>query len=123
VRSAVLTPPTTLPALTFIVPNERNDMHSGSVARGDVWLSDHLPAWIERLGPRDVLVLTFDEDNFSPANHIPMVWLGPPVRPGRFAQRVDHLNALSTLAQGLGIEPLSEASPVEGVLVCSPPSP
>ena len=70
-----------------------------------------------------MLVLTLDEDNFSPANHIPMVGLGPPVRPGRFAQRVDHFNALSTLAQGLGIEPLTGASPVEGVLVCSPPSP
>ncbi len=118
VRTDQLTPPEKLNALTFIIPNQHNDMHSASVARGDAWLRDHLPAWIERLGPQDLLVLTFDEDDFTPVNHIPMLWLGPAVRPGRYGQRVDHYNVLRTVGQGLGIKPLTEALPINGVLDC-----
>ncbi|HED04688.1 MAG TPA: acid phosphatase [Candidatus Fraserbacteria bacterium] len=118
VRSTDLAPPETLPALSFIVPNQRDDMHSGSVARGDAWLAQHLPRWLARLGTRDLLILTFDESSFGFSNHIPMVWWGPAVRPGCYDQRVDHFNVVRTVGDALGLAPLTQAKPFFEALSC-----
>src|SRR5438093_1018514 len=57
-----------LPALSFVVPNMCNDMHDCSVSTGDTWLSNHLPAMISAVGPRGLVILTWDEDDKSSSN-------------------------------------------------------
>jgi hypothetical protein len=59
----------TTPAFGWITPNMLNDMHDGTVAQGDAWLSSQIPvllaapAWTQQ---RSLLVITWDEDDKRP---------------------------------------------------------
>jgi acid phosphatase len=87
-----------LPDVTFIVPNQLDDMHSASIERGDAWLrvhADPLVAWAKR---HDALViLTWDESSEPLSNHIPTIFVGPMVKPGRYDEQVDHYRVLRTI--------------------------
>ena len=74
-----------------------DDMHNGSIGEGDVWLAKWLPpllAWAEKHDT--LIVLTWDE-GFDLHNTIVTVFLGPMVRPGKYPERIDHVNVLRTL--------------------------
>jgi len=55
----------TTPNFSFIAPNNNNNMHDGTVAAGDTWLSNNVPlitaskAWTSR---KCVLIVVWDED-------------------------------------------------------------
>ena len=44
-----------------------------------------------------LLVLTWDEDDGSHANHITTIFAGQIVRPGRYAEPVTHYTVLATI--------------------------
>jgi hypothetical protein len=95
---------------TFVTPNLCNDMHDCSVGTGDRWARAHLAryvAWART--SRSLLVVTFDEDDDTPANHIATVLVGPMVRPGTYRQPIDHYNVLRTLEDMYGLTPLGQA--------------
>ena len=53
-----------LPAFSFITPNLIDDMHNGTVADGNKWLSSALPAILNSAGYRHgstVIFITWDE--------------------------------------------------------------
>lgn len=55
---------TTLPQVSFVVPNLCSDMHDCSVATGDTWLKNNLGAYATWAKTHNsLLVVTFDEDN------------------------------------------------------------
>ena len=113
-----------LPTVAFVVPNLCNDMHDCGVRAGDRWAQQHLPAYVTWAQAHDsLLVVTFDEDNGSSANHIATILVGPMVKPGTSAQRVDHYSLLRTLEDMYGLPPLgraAEAAPIDGVWTISP---
>ncbi|HET9893898.1 MAG TPA: alkaline phosphatase family protein [Streptosporangiaceae bacterium] len=54
----------TLPAFSFITPNLIDDMHNGTIAQGDSWLSANLPAILnssEYTGGTTAIFVTWDE--------------------------------------------------------------
>jgi len=57
----------TLPKYAFITPNLDNDMHDGSVQRGDAWLSQQLPKIMATPAYQNggVIFLLWDEGGFS----------------------------------------------------------
>ena len=90
-------PYTKLPTVSFVIPDVQDDMHDGSVAEGDAWLAKHLGPLITWAAAHDTLiVLTWDE-GYDLQNSIPTIFYGPMVRPGRYAERIDHYNVLRTL--------------------------
>jgi hypothetical protein len=102
-----------LPALAFVIPNLRHDTHdSVTGARvGDDWLAAHVPGWLAALGPRGLLVLTWDEDDFTEGNHILTVFAGRLVRPGAASAReMSHFSVLRTITDGLGLAPFGAAA-------------
>ena len=100
-----------LPTVSFVVPNLCNDMHDCGVAAGDRWARDHLAGYAAWAQQHDsLLVVTFDEDSGSSANHIATVLVGAMVEPGVFGQRIDHYNLLRTLEDMYGLSPLGEAA-------------
>ena len=109
----------TLPHLAFVVPNNCHNTHDCPVPLGDVWLSTELPRMLAALGPRGLLVLTYDEDDYGAGNHILTVFAGLPVRGlSTSARRITHYTLLRTLCDGLRIAPFGEAkaeSPITGV--------
>ncbi|WP_424217433.1 alkaline phosphatase family protein (plasmid) [Streptomyces sp. BI20] len=94
---------TTLPKVSFVVPDLCNDMHDCSVGTGDTWLKNNLKAYADWAKTHNsLLVVTFDEDNRLAGNKIPTVLYGQPVTPGSTAagtyNHYDVLHTLETLA-------------------------
>jgi len=101
---------TKLPTVSFVIPNLDNDMHDGSVAQGDSWLRRHLGAYAEWCEKQDsLLIVTFDEDDGSQENRIATLFVGKPVRPGHYGQRINHYAVLRTIEAMYGLPPLGES--------------
>lgn len=93
-----------LPAVSFIIPNLLDDMHSASIARGDAWLRDHVGPIIDWAMQHDTLVIiTWDESDDAVGNHIPTIFVGPMVRPGRYDEPVTHYRVLRTVEDLYGL--------------------
>lgn len=104
-----------LPTVALVIPNQINDMHNGrdpeqAVSRGDAWLKAHIDPYIRWAKSHDsLLILTWDEDDFSSSNHIATLFVGPMVRPGRYGARIDHYSVLRTLTEMYGLPALRNA--------------
>ena len=108
-----------LPDVAFIIPNLVHDMHSASVDAGDAWLRqnvDPLVAWAKQ---HDALViLTWDESDSPVTNWIPTIFVGPMVRPGRYAEPITHYRVLRTIEDLFGLPHAghaAEAAPITNV--------
>ncbi|KJS61731.1 acid phosphatase [Streptomyces rubellomurinus] len=90
---------TTLPKVSFVIPNLCSDMHDCSVSTGDTWIKNNLgayAAWAQT--HNSLLVMTFDEDNSLSGNRIPTVFYGAHVTPGSSSSGTyNHYNVLRTL--------------------------
>jgi len=52
----------TLPKVSFVIPNLQHDMHDGSIAMGDTWLKDNLDSYVQWAQTHNsLLIVTFDE--------------------------------------------------------------
>ena len=53
-----------LPAVSYIVPNEQNEMHDGTLQQGDQWLQNNMNGYIQWAKTHNsLLIFTFDEDD------------------------------------------------------------
>ncbi|HUX12397.1 MAG TPA: alkaline phosphatase family protein [Spirochaetia bacterium] len=91
-----------LPAVSFVIPNLDDDMHDGSVEAGDSWLSANMDAYAQwAKSHNSLLVLTFDECNGSaPVATTPILTLmvGAHVVGGStYAGFFDHYSLLRTI--------------------------
>jgi acid phosphatase len=111
--------PAELPTVAVVVPDVCNDMHNCPVGTGDDWARQHLGPYAAWAATHDsLLVVTFDEDDGTKANHIPTFVVGAGVRPGSYPQRIDHYSLLRTVEDMYGLEPLgsaASATPLTGV--------
>jgi hypothetical protein len=95
---------TTLPTVSFVVPNLKNDMHDGSVAMGDAWLQQHLDGYAKWAKTHhSLLVVTWDEDDHSANNHIPTIFIGGPVKTGSYSEAINHYDVLRTIEDAYGL--------------------
>ena len=108
-----------LPTVSFVIPDQRNDMHDGSVQDADAWLATHIKPYVEwAYQHNSLLILTWDEDDYRGDNHIVTILAGPMVKSGESAQRVDHYGVLRTLLDFYGVPAINQsrdAEPVKGV--------
>lgn len=87
-----------LPAVSFVIPDLCHDMHDCSIATGDTWLRAHIGGYADWAMSHDsLLILTWDEDDGSQANHIVTIFAGQPVRPGSYAEPITHYSVLATI--------------------------
>ncbi|MGZ4507425.1 MAG: alkaline phosphatase family protein [Blastococcus sp.] len=108
-----------LPTVSFVIPNLCHDMHNCSVATGDAWAKANLAGYVSWARTHhSLLVVTFDEDDDTAANHIATFLVGPMVKPGPSAQRTDHYGVLRTLEDMYGLAPIGSAAtaqPLTGI--------
>jgi hypothetical protein len=77
---------------------------------GDTWLSGIVPTLISAVGPRGVVIVTWDEDDDLHGNHILTVFAGASVKPAySHTGTVDHYDVLRTICHAVGIYPMGEA--------------
>jgi phosphatidylinositol-3-phosphatase len=93
-----------LPTVSFVIPNNDNNMHDGSIAAGDAWLNRQLTAYANWASANNsLLIVTWDEDDGTVVNHIPTIFYGQPVRPGRYRERITHYSVLRTIEAAYGL--------------------
>ncbi|GDY31157.1 alkaline phosphatase family protein [Gandjariella thermophila] len=94
----------TLPSVSFVVPNLCDDMHDCSIKTGDTWLKNNIDGYAQWAKTHNsLLVITFDEDDSSQNNQIPTVFVGQHVRTGNFGEHINHYNVLRTLEDAFGL--------------------
>ncbi|MER7843457.1 alkaline phosphatase family protein [Kitasatospora sp. NPDC096077] len=96
---------TTLPKVSFVVPDLCDDMHDCSVSTGDSWLQSNLDGYAQwAKSHNSLLVVTFDEDNKLSGNRIPTMVYGAHVAPGSStATTYNHYDVLHTLEDLAGV--------------------
>jgi len=100
-----------LPALAYVIPNNCHNTHDCSVATGDAWLAANVPGLLNAIGPRGLLVVTWDEDDSQGANQILTLFAGDLVRPNYVSPTlITHFTVLRTLCDVLGLAPIGLAA-------------
>ena len=93
-----------LPTVSFVIPNNNDNMHDGSIAQADAWLSRELSGYANwAVSNNSLLIVTWDEDDDSARNQIPTVIYGGHVQRGNYNDQINHYNVLSTLEQMYGL--------------------
>ncbi|MBI4807883.1 MAG: acid phosphatase [Nitrosomonadales bacterium] len=109
--SAFPTDYTQLPTVTFVMPDQRNDMHDGSIAQGDAWLKKNIEGYAQwAMKHNGLLIVTWDEDDGSSGNRIATIFVGQMVRPGQYKQRIDHYSLLRVIEEMYGLPLLNESA-------------
>jgi acid phosphatase len=94
-------------------------MHDCPVRTGDSWARANLGPYADWAAAHDsLLIVTFDEDEGSSANHIPTTVVGAGVRAGASHQRIDHYSLLRTIEDMYGLPALGRAAaaqPLTGI--------
>jgi phospholipase C len=116
----------TLPAFSFVTPNLTDDMHDGTVAQGNSWLSSNLPKILASsayTGGSTAIFITFDEGSggSSGANcstntsdnscKVATIVVSPSTVAGtKSGTLFNHYGLLGTAEQLLGLSRLGQAS-------------
>lgn len=99
-----------LPKYVFITPNMIHDMHDGSVADGDQWLSQEVPKILasDAFNNGGVLFLTWDEGGGYPqSDDPPMIVISPHAKRGFVSQTPYNASSyLKTVQSILGLDSL-----------------
>jgi hypothetical protein len=108
-----------LPTVAIVVPDLCNDLHNCPIATGDAWLKKNLDGYIQWATTHNSLfILTWDEDDFTEPNQIPMVFAGASLIPGDSSTAVNHYDVLRTLEDMYGLSALGHAAtatPITGI--------
>ena len=100
-----------IPKYAFITPNLDDDMHDGSIAQGDAWLSREIPKIMATDAYKDggVIFLLWDEGSgsLSPGDDPPFIVISPNVNAGMTSKvSYDTSSYLKTAEQILGLDAL-----------------
>jgi acid phosphatase len=124
-----------LPSVSFVAPNQNNDMHGTAssatgnalINAGDVWLQNNLDAYAQWAKTHNsLLIVTWDEDDFTAANHIATILYGAKVTPGQYGDTINHYNVLRTIEDSFGVAPVGasdSAAPITSPFVKTVPEP
>ncbi len=105
-----------LPAVSFVIPDQNNDMHDGSFEAADEWLKNHIAPYVDwAVKHNSLLVLTWDEDDGREDNHIATILVGPMVKAGISNQRIDHYSVLRTLLDFYSLPALGASRDAEAI--------
>jgi len=98
----------------MIIPNEINDMHSGSVSAGDSFLKEFVPKITGNAAfENSLLIVTFDEgdSNDQGGGHIATILAGPNMTPGsHFDGPATHYSLLRTIELAWNLPFLGKAA-------------
>ncbi len=107
-----------LPRFAWITPNLCHDMHDCSTATGDRFLAHLVPPLLTSLGPRGLLLLTWDEGSsdqgccrLASGGHVALIAAGGQARHAVVLHSTtDHYSTLQTIEDLLGLPRLRDAA-------------
>ena len=102
-----------LPTVAFVSPNMCHGMHDCSIRTGDRWMNKHFDRYAQWAKQNNSwLIVTFDENAGGKAHPIFTILIGAGIRPGRYAERMNHYTLLRTIEKAYGLQPLGRADTV-----------
>ena len=105
-----------LPTVSFVIPDQSNDMHDGNFEAADEWLKTRIAPYVDwAMEHNSLLILTWDEDNYLSGNHIVTILVGPMVLAGTSTQRINHYNVLRTLLDFYDLPALGASREAEAI--------
>jgi acid phosphatase len=107
-----------LPTVAMLIPDVDDDMHDGTIEEGDDWLRTHVAGLLKWADAHDTLVILTWDEGFDATNSIPTIFYGPMVKPGRYAERIDHYNTLRTLEDLYGLALTGRAASAQAITDC-----
>lgn len=108
-----------LPTVSFVIPDLCNDMHDCSVRTGDTWLRNNIKPYADWAKTHNsLLIVDFDEDDFTAANRIPTVFYGQHVKTGNYAERITHYSVLRTVEDMFNLAHIGNAASASTVSDC-----
>ena len=103
----------TLPTVSFVVPNEDHNSHDGPLADADQWLQTNLDGYAQWAKTHNsLLIVTWDEGQVIPpfSQRIATIFYGANVQQGAFSAGITHYNILRTIEDFYGLTPLANAA-------------
>jgi PKD repeat protein len=101
----------TTPNYAFVTPNLCNDMHDCSVSTGDTWLSQNVPTILASPAftqQHSLLVIVWDEDDFSGANQVAWIGVGYGLKTNYVSSvQYDHYSFLKTIETSWGLSTMT----------------
>ena len=105
-----------LPTVSFVDPNLNDDMHDGTIQQGDTWLKNNMSAYVTwAKNHNSLLIVTWDENDGSPGNHVATIFIGASVKTGKYSEKVTHYRVLRTIEAAYGLTPLGKSSGVQPI--------
>lgn len=106
----------TLPDVSWVIPNLCDDMHDCSIATGDTWLKANLGAYAKWAKKNNsLLIVTFDEDDSLGDNQIATIFYGAKVVTGSYDEHITHYTVLRTIEAMYGLKALGGAKQVQPI--------
>jgi phosphatidylinositol-3-phosphatase len=90
-----------LPTVSFVIPNQNNNAHDGSLSDADRWLYNNLARY-EEWAPdnNSLLIVTFDEPETNiGAVNIPTIFYGSKVYPGEYSNNINHVSIVKFILE------------------------
>ena len=110
---------TQLPTVSFVIPNLDNDMHDGSISKGDTWVKNNLDLYVTWAQTHNSLfILTFDEDDNSDNNHIATIFAGQHIKPGPYTSIINHYTVLRTIEDMYSLRYAGHAYEATSITYC-----
>jgi PKD repeat protein len=114
----------TLPAVSYVVPNLQHDMHDGTIAQADTWVQLTMKPYVAWAAQHNsIMIVTWDEDDNSSNNQIPTIVVGAGIIPGLYPEHINHYDVLRTLQDAYGLAPTGASATATPILdIWSPPT-
>ncbi|MGZ4283289.1 MAG: alkaline phosphatase family protein [Solirubrobacteraceae bacterium] len=120
-------------AFTFVTPNAIDDMHDGTIAQGDLFLSKYVPALMAtpqyQAGNTAIFIVWDEDEDTGGNNQVPLIVVSPSTNAVKISTSYNHYSLLRTTEDLLGLPALggaASASPMEsafGLTGSAPPPP
>jgi hypothetical protein len=94
----------TLPQYSFYTPNIQNDAHDTNITFGGQWLDNFLTPRLPKFPPRTVVIVTWDEDDYTEANQVLTFMIGDMLKPLSTDNTMyTHYSMLATVEDNWGL--------------------
>lgn len=105
-----------LPTVSFVIPTLQHDMHDGTIKEGDLWLKKTIDPFVKwALKHNSLLIVTWDEDDYSQNNKVPAFFVGPMIKGGSYKQKINHFNLLRTIEDIYGLSYAGKSNEVNPI--------
>lgn len=113
----------TLPTVSFVVPDLTDGMHDGSLGtaltNGDNWFYNNMKPYVDwAKNNNSLFILTTDEDDGNNSNRILTVLCGSMVVDGSYSQAINHYSLLRTISEMYGLNFIGAAANASAIHGC-----